>query len=273
MVANAGLAVLGLCYIAVVIQSMGAAEFVGLSSPTSEAGASSDGASVQRSGGVARDNGLRKRVHTSTGDAADTGGGGSGGSGGGTAAAAGTVVDGADGGGHIEPFNPVLVTTGFYGFSRHPMYTGLLFVLFCTPAMTVDRFVFSVGLLAYLLSFGIRMEEAKLLDVFGPPYAECVSLDRCCCWLCRRADGMVRALVWCLAGTKRRLAAYARGCENMGDKRGASYCVIRSLAPLQMNIALFLNHLSPTRTHTHTTHHHEIKERRTLFNVTPVLAC
>lgn len=62
-----------------------------------------------------------------------------------------------------------LITNGVYGIVRHPIYTFFMISFFITPTMTLDRFVFGLAHLTYLI-FAIPLEEKKLLSQFGPAY-------------------------------------------------------------------------------------------------------
>ena len=62
-----------------------------------------------------------------------------------------------------------LVTTGLYGFVRHPLYLSWLLVVFGTPHMTMTRLTFAVVSSAYL-GFAIPFEERGLIRVFGDDY-------------------------------------------------------------------------------------------------------
>ena len=62
-----------------------------------------------------------------------------------------------------------LVTTGLYGFVRHPLYFSWLLVVFGTPHMTMTRLTFAVVSSAYL-GFAIPFEERGLIRVFGDDY-------------------------------------------------------------------------------------------------------
>jgi protein-S-isoprenylcysteine O-methyltransferase Ste14 len=67
--------------------------------------------------------------------------------------------------------NGKLVTSGFYRFIRHPLYTfGLLF-LWLSQKMTVNSLVFYLVLTVYIL-VGAFFEERKLLREFGQEYAD-----------------------------------------------------------------------------------------------------
>ena len=64
-----------------------------------------------------------------------------------------------------------LVTSGFYRYMRHPLYTfGLLFI-WLTPAVTLNSLTVFVGATIYIL-IGAYFEERKLLRDFGEAYAE-----------------------------------------------------------------------------------------------------
>lgn len=64
-----------------------------------------------------------------------------------------------------------LVTSGFYRFIRHPLYTFGLLILWLSPSMTVNTFIVYLVFTAYIL-IGIIFEERKLLREFGQRYAD-----------------------------------------------------------------------------------------------------
>jgi protein-S-isoprenylcysteine O-methyltransferase Ste14 len=57
----------------------------------------------------------------------------------------------------------------FYTYSRHPMMLGILFVLWCTPDMSMTRFSLAVLMTIYLFK-GIKFEEKSLVQEFGEGY-------------------------------------------------------------------------------------------------------
>lgn len=64
-----------------------------------------------------------------------------------------------------------LVTTGFYRFIRHPLYTFGLSFLWLTPRVSVNMFVVYVSLTVYIL-VGAYFEERKLQREFGQEYED-----------------------------------------------------------------------------------------------------
>ena len=63
-----------------------------------------------------------------------------------------------------------LVTSGFYRYIRHPLYTFGLLILWLSPSVTVNSFVVYLSLTIYIL-VGAFFEERKLLREFGQVYA------------------------------------------------------------------------------------------------------
>jgi methanethiol S-methyltransferase len=64
-----------------------------------------------------------------------------------------------------------LVTTGLYGFVRHPLYFAWMLLVFAAPQMTMTRLTFAVLSTAYL-AIAIPFEERALVRVFGAEYRE-----------------------------------------------------------------------------------------------------
>ena len=64
-----------------------------------------------------------------------------------------------------------LVTSGLYGYVRHPLYTFSLAILWFSPTVSVNSFVLYLALTIYVL-IGIIFEERKLLREFGQEYAD-----------------------------------------------------------------------------------------------------
>lgn len=64
-----------------------------------------------------------------------------------------------------------LITHGLYRYVRHPLYTFSLAILWLSPGVTLNSFVFYFALTLYVL-VGIFFEERKLLRVFGEEYAK-----------------------------------------------------------------------------------------------------
>lgn len=64
-----------------------------------------------------------------------------------------------------------LVTSGLYGYVRHPFYTFFLLFLWLTPTVTIHLLIVYFALTVYI-HIGIFFEERKLLRDFGEQYAE-----------------------------------------------------------------------------------------------------
>jgi len=58
-----------------------------------------------------------------------------------------------------------------YRHVRHPIMMGLLISLWATPAMTLGRLIFALGMTAYIV-LGIRLEERDLVETYGEAYRE-----------------------------------------------------------------------------------------------------
>jgi protein-S-isoprenylcysteine O-methyltransferase Ste14 len=65
-----------------------------------------------------------------------------------------------------------LVVGGAYRWVKHPGYALLLLGLLCSNRMTADRMLVFAGVLLYLVLFGMRLEEDRLEQLFGEPYAD-----------------------------------------------------------------------------------------------------
>lgn len=70
-----------------------------------------------------------------------------------------------------DPDYVPLVTTGLYGFVRHPLYFAWTLVVFAAPHMTLTRFTFAAVSTAYL-AIAIPFEERALVRLFGPQYSD-----------------------------------------------------------------------------------------------------
>lgn len=78
------------------------------------------------------------------------------------------VADGASG--TSSPSGPSgLNIAGPYNWLRHPLYLGLLLILFGAPRMTADRLAFSTLILVYIL-IAIPWEEREMQKAFGVDY-------------------------------------------------------------------------------------------------------
>ena len=64
---------------------------------------------------------------------------------------------------------PEMVTSGFYRWVRHPLYTAGLVFIWLTPVMTSSLLALNIGLTAYLI-VGAYYEERKLVREFGEAY-------------------------------------------------------------------------------------------------------
>jgi methanethiol S-methyltransferase len=72
----------------------------------------------------------------------------------------------AGGSGHVP-----LVTSGLYGFVRHPLYFAWMLLVLAAPHMTMTRLTFAVVSTSYL-AIAIPFEERALIRLFGAEYRE-----------------------------------------------------------------------------------------------------
>ena len=77
----------------------------------------------------------------------------------------------------LSPFpspvqNATLITSGIFKFVRHPIYTGILLIVFSIAIYKASEYKFLISvLLLILFRFKSKYEESKLLSVF-PNYRE-----------------------------------------------------------------------------------------------------
>lgn len=72
--------------------------------------------------------------------------------------------------GKIPPPTP-FITPGPYRFMRHPIYTGLLLMLWAVPVGSLDHLIFAGGFSFYLV-VGVHFEERDLVGRFGQAYLD-----------------------------------------------------------------------------------------------------
>lgn len=68
-----------------------------------------------------------------------------------------------------EPQRGKLVTTGLYGYMRHPMYTFVILVMAASPVMTTNL-VYSILIFGIYFWVGSIFEERNLVKRFGDDY-------------------------------------------------------------------------------------------------------
>jgi protein-S-isoprenylcysteine O-methyltransferase Ste14 len=84
----------------------------------------------------------------------------------------------------VNPLKPsstsFLVTSGIYGFTRNPMYLGMLFVLigWALYLANVLSFLFLPAFILYMNRFQIKPEERALTTLFGQEFLEYASRVR-----------------------------------------------------------------------------------------------
>lgn len=78
----------------------------------------------------------------------------------------------------VTPLKPEkasqLVTSGFYRFSRNPMYLGMLFILVGVAIWfgSLANIVILASFVAYITAFQIKPEETRLEQLFGADYRD-----------------------------------------------------------------------------------------------------
>ena len=65
----------------------------------------------------------------------------------------------------------VMITSGLYRWTRHPLYFGGLLLIWLMPRMTLNLLMLFVMLTIYLV-VGAKLEEKRLLHEFGDGYRE-----------------------------------------------------------------------------------------------------
>ncbi len=66
---------------------------------------------------------------------------------------------------------PSFVEFAFYRVTRHPIYLGLLLIIWSTPSMTFTRLALALGITLYIY-IGIYFEEKDLVAEFGAKYED-----------------------------------------------------------------------------------------------------
>ena len=64
-----------------------------------------------------------------------------------------------------------MITSGLYGWVRHPLYTGGLLLIWLMPVMTINFLTLFILLTIYLI-VGAKSEEERLIHEFGDDYRE-----------------------------------------------------------------------------------------------------
>ena len=62
-----------------------------------------------------------------------------------------------------------MISSGLYGWVRHPLYTGGLLLIWLMPMMTLNLLTLFILLTIYLI-VGAKLEEKRLLHEFGDEY-------------------------------------------------------------------------------------------------------
>ena len=74
----------------------------------------------------------------------------------------------------IQVTNETFITPAMYKYSRHPLYLGLLFVLWATPLMTTGHLMLAAVWTGYIF-IGIWFEERDLIRRFGQEYRDYIA--------------------------------------------------------------------------------------------------
>jgi protein-S-isoprenylcysteine O-methyltransferase Ste14 len=72
---------------------------------------------------------------------------------------------------HEDIVENTLVTTGLYGYVRHPLYAAGIAFLWLMPLMTKTLITINLGLTVYVV-IGAILEERKLFKVYGKTYTD-----------------------------------------------------------------------------------------------------
>ncbi|HTX92374.1 MAG TPA: isoprenylcysteine carboxylmethyltransferase family protein [Anaerolineales bacterium] len=72
---------------------------------------------------------------------------------------------------YLEPEPHKLVTSGLYGYIRHPLYSAGLVIIWLVPVMTEHLLVIDIALTLYIF-IGATFEERKLRREFGQSYLD-----------------------------------------------------------------------------------------------------
>ena len=67
------------------------------------------------------------------------------------------------------PSEPKFVRRLLYRFDRHPIMTGMLIGLWCTPTMSLTHFALAAGFTLYIV-IGVTIEERTLVAIHGDDY-------------------------------------------------------------------------------------------------------
>ena len=65
---------------------------------------------------------------------------------------------------------PKFITSGFYGYVRHPIMTGFIIAFWATPVMSLGHLLFAAATSAYIL-LALQFEERDMRTIHGETYA------------------------------------------------------------------------------------------------------